>query len=122
MIELAMKCLGFGKLLTQIDALNGYKVYIAGTAKMLLGISGMVGGVASLLMSVQPGAGLSGLIDAVKGPQFLAAKSAICAGWYATAGGLADIGTAHKAEKSANMAVNIAVAQSPAPQPAQPQP
>ena len=96
-MEMLLKLSGLGWL---SEAVDGYKVYLAGSAKIFLGVSGMVGGVASILLSLQPGTGLAGLWTAVHGPQFLAAKVAVVGGYYSVADGLADIGHRHALSKA----------------------
>ena len=120
MIELAMKCLGFGKLLTQIDALDGLKTYIGASCEMLTGLAAMLCAVASLLPHFMEGKGVQGIYTVLTGPDFPIAKLAFSGGWLALVHGFKGIGQAHAAEKA--LAQANAAAQSPAPQPAQSKP
>ena len=124
MIEFAMKCLGFGKLLTQIDALDGLKTYIGASCEMLTGLAAMLCAVASLLPHFMEGKGINGIYTVLTGPDFPIAKVAFSGGWIALVHGFKGIGQAHAAEKALAQASNIAAAQSaaPTPQPAQPKP
>lgn len=114
MIELIVKMLGCGKLLTAIDALDGYKTYIAGTCKMLTGAAAILGALTSFLPHLATGHGLSGVIAVLTGPDFPVAKAAISGGWLVMLMGLSDIAKAHASEKlSAQVqAVPLAVADS----------
>lgn len=104
MLEMIVKLLGCGKLLTTIDAIDGYKRYIAGTCKMFSGLSAMLGGVAAALMCFQGGHGLMSLVDSFKSPCFQAACLTISGGFYAASTGLHDIGQVHADEKAAAQA------------------
>lgn len=101
MLALAMKCLGFGKLLTQIDALDGYKTYIAGTCEMLTGLAAMLGAAASLLPHFMEGKGVQGIYAVLTGPELPIAKATFGGGWILLVHGFKGIGQAHAAEKAA---------------------
>ena len=121
MIELAMKCLGFGKLLTQIDALDGLKTYIGASCEMLTGLAAMLCAVASLLPHFMEGKGVQGIYAVLTGPDFPIAKVAFSGGWVALVHGFKGIGQAHAAEKALAVAVSLAaapIAQPPAVPPA----
>ena len=101
MIEFAMKCLGFGKLLTQIDALDGLKTYIGASCEMLTGLAAMLCAVASLLPHFMEGKGVQGIYAVLTGPDFPIAKVAFSGGWIALVHGFKGIGQAHAAQKMA---------------------
>ena len=115
MIELAMKCLGFGKLLAQIDALDGLKTYIGASCEMLTGLAAMLCAVASLLPHFMEGKGVQGIYTVLTGPDFPIAKVAFSGGWVALVHGFKGIGQAHAAEKA--LAVAVSLAATPAAQP-----
>jgi hypothetical protein len=98
-VESLIKLLGFGKALNAISTLDGYKVYIAGTCKMLSGFAAILGAVAAFLPHLQGGCGLEGLMAAITGPELPTAKAAFLGGWYVCLDGFRDIGARHAQEK-----------------------
>lgn len=117
MIELMIRMLGCGKIITTIDALDGMKQYIAGTCKMLTGLAAILTALASFLPHLATGKGLSGAIAVFTGPDFPIAKAAIVGGWWALLDGFHAIGKAHAAEKAA-LAASAAAQVSPGAPPA----
>ena len=120
MLNLLIKTLGCGKLLTLVDFLDGEKVYIAGTVKMLTGIAAIISALASFLPHLATGNGLSGAYAVFTGPDFPVAKTAILGGWVLVVSGFQAIGLAHASQKAAVPAPVAPGASSAAPGPSLP--
>jgi hypothetical protein len=100
MLNLLIKALGCGKLLTLVDCLDGEKVYISGTVTMLTGLATIIGALISFLPQLQTGQGIAGAWAVLSGPSAPIAKSAIIGGWLTILSGFKAIGVAHAAQKA----------------------
>jgi len=96
MINLILKLSGLNWLWIQID---GYKSYIAGTSKMLLGLSAMCGGLVSLLSMLSNAKSPGEAWALFHRPEIKPILLVLSGGYYSFHDGLADIGQRHALTK-----------------------